>query len=61
MSLKMGPFMVDEYKQEWKNIMERRYGAGNCPNIRISKLTIPKEAVRAKERIDSGVIEISVL
>ena len=31
MSLKMGPFMVDEYKQEWKNIMERRYGAGNCP------------------------------
>ena len=30
-------------------------------NIRISKLKIPKEAVRAKERIDSGVIEISVL
>lgn len=31
MSLKMGLFIIDEYRQEWKNIMERRYGTGNCP------------------------------
>ena len=31
MSLKMGPLVVSSYKDEWKAVMEQRYGSGNAP------------------------------